>query len=269
MKQKAEDNHRIAKSKGLKPCSDKKNKKRMQAKKSCVGNFKRYSRQIQYRGFSEEKQIALKDSVAAVIGIGGLGSVASEILVRAGIGKLIVIDGDKVELSNLQRQALFTESSIGKSKAEEAKKALKKINSHVEIEALPYMLKKSNLGKIAKATIVLDCTDSIKSRKLIAEYCSEAKKPWVFCTVASDFGFLKLIAAKEDGLSFIKRIYKKAKTGLTSESSGIMPGLTYFAASIQATTAIKAITENKQQLKESELIMLSLSPIMIRKLKLS
>src|SRR3989338_10791857 len=93
----------------------------------------RYSRQELLTEIGKEGQKILKTKTVAIIGIGALGTVSSELLARAGIGNLILIDRDIIEESNLQRQTLFAEEDIGKSKADVAKKQLTRINSIINI----------------------------------------------------------------------------------------------------------------------------------------
>ncbi len=104
----------------------------------------RYSRQELILG--KKKQKKLENSVIAIVGIGALGTVAAELLTRAGVGKLILIDRDIVEESNLQRQVLFTEKDVGKSKANVAKEKLKEINSLVKLESYALHLNSENIS---------------------------------------------------------------------------------------------------------------------------
>src|SRR3989338_6907801 len=96
----------------------------------------RYSRQILLQEIGREGQEILQNKKVAIVGVGALGTMAAELLTRAGVGSLILIDRDMVEESNLQRQTLFDEKDIGKNKATAAEKRIKEINSEITVESL-------------------------------------------------------------------------------------------------------------------------------------
>lgn len=136
--------------------------------------FIRYSRQLMLPGFGEAAQLKLKQSKVLLIGCGGLGHAASQYLVSSGIGQLTLVDGDKVELSNLQRQLLFRDSDKGFNKAKIAARQLKQLNPYVQIGADDQYFSADNADALlAKADWVLDCTDNFKSRKLINQLCQQ------------------------------------------------------------------------------------------------
>ncbi len=205
----------------------------------------RYERQEQFREIGTKGQNILKKKTVLIIGIGALGSTSSELLCRAGIGKLILVDDDKVELSNLQRQSLFSEKDIKKSKAKSAKKRLNEINQDVKIEIYENRLTKSNINLIKKAMpdIVLDCSDNLETRFLINEFCTNNNIPWVFCTVAGSRGFAKLIYKN----ACFNCIFEKNKIGQTGNEVGIINSVVNFASSIQVTEAIKFLLNKKTE----------------------
>lgn len=136
--------------------------------------FIRYSRQLMLPGFGEAAQLKLKQTRVLLIGCGGLGNAASQYLVSSGIGQLTLADGDKVELSNLQRQLLFRDSDKGFNKAKIAARQLKQLNPYVQIGAIEQHFSADNADALlAKADWVLDCTDNFKSRKLINLLCQQ------------------------------------------------------------------------------------------------
>lgn len=136
--------------------------------------FIRYSRQLMLPGFGEAAQLKLKQSKVLLIGCGGLGHAASQYLVSSGIGQLTLVDGDKVELSNLQRQLLFRDSDKGFNKAKIAARQLKQLNPYVQIGADDQYFSADNADALlAQADWVLDCTDNFKSRKLINQLCQQ------------------------------------------------------------------------------------------------
>ncbi|MFY8029668.1 MAG: ThiF family adenylyltransferase, partial [Bacteroidia bacterium] len=101
-----------------------------------VTEKERYARQIVLNGFGLEGQLRLKESIVYVIGAGGLGSSLLLYLAAAGIGKLVIIDGDKVQLNNLQRQIIFNNQQLQKNKAAAAKDILQHLNEHAQVEVI-------------------------------------------------------------------------------------------------------------------------------------
>src|SRR3989344_6084298 len=127
----------------------------------------RYSRQILLKEIGREGQKLLQDKKVAIVGVGALGTVAAELLARAGVGNLILVDRDMVEESNLQRQTLFDEKDIGKNKAAAAEQRIKKINSDIKVEFHSIHLNPQNIDVLQSADLILDCTDNLQTRFLI------------------------------------------------------------------------------------------------------
>jgi molybdopterin-synthase adenylyltransferase len=125
-----------------------------------------------------EGQERLRAAHAVVIGAGGLGCPAALYLAASGIGRLTIVDGDKVDLTNLQRQILYRTADIGAVKVEAAKEALKAINPDVQVVALHERVK--DFAKLlANADVVLDCSDNFATRHALNRACVAAKKPLV------------------------------------------------------------------------------------------
>jgi adenylyltransferase/sulfurtransferase len=140
----------------------------------------RYSRHVLLDGFGVEGQAKLAQSTVLVVGAGGLGSAALPYLASAGVGRIIVADGDMVDLTNLQRQILYRESSIGTRKAASARNALLALNSTIEVMAVEEHLSSDRLGAIvAGVDLVLDCSDNFVSRHAINAACVKYQKPLV------------------------------------------------------------------------------------------
>lgn len=140
----------------------------------------RYSRQIILSEIGVKGQLNLKNSSILIVGAGGLGCPSALYLVGAGIGKIGIVDYDEVEITNLHRQLLHTESSIHQSKVLSAKEALTKLNSNIEI--IPYKVQLSSLNAlyiIKDYDVVLDCTDNVATRYLLNDACVMSKKPLV------------------------------------------------------------------------------------------
>ena len=200
----------------------------------------RYQRQIQFIGEEGQKQLASK--TALVVGLGALGSVAAELLARAGIGKLILVDRDIVELSNLQRQALYDETDVHKLKAIAAREKLKKINSSIQIESLA---ENFNEDFGAKADILLDCTDNLETRFLINSFARKNKMPWIYCGIAGSQG--RVLVMKDDFC--FNCVFSGTKEALTCDDSGVLGSTAHMAASIQVTEALKVLL-NKEYCKD-------------------
>lgn len=136
--------------------------------------FLRYSRQLMLPDFGDEGQMKLKQSKVLLIGCGGLGHAAAQYLVSSGIGHLTLVDGDVVELSNLQRQILFREQDIGANKAKICAGQLQTLNPHCEIVAIAQHFTEKNAEELLHGcNWVLDCTDNFQSRLLINQRCQQ------------------------------------------------------------------------------------------------
>ena len=141
----------------------------------------RYIKHVNFNKIGAEGQKVLCNSSVVIIGAGGLGSNFANHFVRAGFKKVRIIDKDKVELSNLQRQWLYDEQDIGSYKAQAAVKKLSKVNSTIQIEAVVSEFNEANAKELIEGfDIVMDATDNFKTRHIIDAICFELKTPWVF-----------------------------------------------------------------------------------------
>lgn len=197
----------------------------------------RYSRQTSFKKIGEEGQEKISKATIAIVGLGGLGSNCSNLLARAGIGKLILIDHDNVDDSNIQRQTLYSEKDIGKPKAELAAQYLKEINSHINVEVQNIELGENNLD-ILKSDIILDCTDNLETRRLINKYCLENKIPWVHASCVRDIGEVYTILP---GKPCYECVFRHSKAELLPEKEGILNTTVAMTASIQVNEAFKLI----------------------------
>ena len=140
----------------------------------------RYARQIRLPQIGEQGQQKILDSSALIVGMGGLGSPAALYLAAAGIGKLVINDFDIVEASNLQRQIIHTDRSIGENKVDSAKQGIEAINPECEVETIYYQIDGDELkSTIDGVDIVLDCTDNFPTRFEVNRYCVETETPLV------------------------------------------------------------------------------------------
>ena len=137
----------------------------------------RYSRQIVLKKISVVGQKKLFKSNILIVGAGGLGSPIAIYLAAMGVGKIGIVDKDKVELSNLSRQIIFSNNDIGKSKSKTAIKKISKINPDIKVVSFNEKLTDKNIKKIGKNfEIIVDGSDNFRTRFLINDYCLKNKK---------------------------------------------------------------------------------------------
>jgi len=154
----------------------------------------RYRRNLLLPGFGEEGQRKLLDSGVLLVGAGGLGSPAALYLAAAGVGRIGILDHDRVDLSNLQRQVIHGTPDIGREKALSARETLIGINPRLVVEAHSALLTEANARElIAGYDMVLDCTDNFDTRFIINEACLSLKRPFVYGGVLSYTGQVLVI----------------------------------------------------------------------------
>ena len=144
---------------------------------------RRYVQQVRFLPIGADGQRKLESKTVLLVGCGALGSALAETLVRAGVGRMRIVDRDFVDLSNLQRQSLFTEQHVRKDlpKAVAAAKVLNEINSMVSIEPVVEDVNSSTIGKLCRdVDLILDGTDNFETRFLINDVSCELKIPWVY-----------------------------------------------------------------------------------------
>ena len=150
------------------------------------------------------EQVKLLQSKVAIIGAGGLGGTVLELLVRMGIGELIIADKDIIGDSNLNRQILSTETNLGQSKTEVAIKRVKEINSSTDITGHSVFIDSDNVKKIIEgADVVVDALDNLPSRFILQKACQELNIPLVYGAIAGFNGQLTTIFPEDKGLELI------------------------------------------------------------------
>lgn len=212
----------------------------------------RYSRQMVFSPIGENGQKKLINSKVTIIGCGGLGSNIINNLARSGVGFIRIIDKDKVELSNLQRQLLFDEKDVELKtpKVVAAREKLGLINSSVEIEAVVDEVNKKNIQKyIEKTDLVLDGTDNFDIRYLINETCIKNNIPWIYGSVAASYGIVCNILPESEYC--LRCIFKELPTnyiGASAGNAGILNSVVSVVASLQTTEALKLLTGNSSSM---------------------
>ncbi len=205
----------------------------------------RYLRQSAFSKLGVSGQAKLKESRVAIVGVGALGTVIANNLARAGVGYLRLIDRDFVELHNLHRQILFSESDVADNlpKAIAAKKRLLEANSQITIEAEVEDFNAFNAETLINGVdLVLDGTDNRETRHLINEACCKHGIPWVFGGALGSVGMTMNIVPGVTACYHCMTGEAVGGTGESCSTAGVLNTLTSIIASYQATEAIKILT---------------------------
>ena len=197
----------------------------------------RYIRQETFIGKKAQKK--LESSKVCIVGVGALGTLCAELLVRSGISSLVLIDYDLIELDNLQRQHLFGEKDVGKYKVRVAKKYLSKINSNVEIIEIKDAIDETNL-ELLESNLVLDCVDNLETSYILNDYCKSKKIPFVFGSAIRNEGYI--LAVPE-----VRRVFRNVKTFEKCATQGVMNTITSLISSVQVNEAIKILIGKKPE----------------------
>jgi len=206
----------------------------------------RYSRQIRFTPIGQEGQKRLASSRVLLIGLGALGTVAADQIVRAGVGFLRVVDRDFIELSNLQRQSLFDEDDIKNNlpKAVAAEAKLRRVNSAVLIEARVDDVNPTNIEDyIGDVDLVLDGLDNFETRFVINDACAKQRKPWIYTAAVGSYGLvMPVIPGATPCLRCLLGNLPAPGTSPTCETAGVVAPITHIIASLQVTEALKFLT---------------------------
>ncbi|WP_374718128.1 thiazole biosynthesis adenylyltransferase ThiF [Neobacillus sp.] len=213
----------------------------------------RYSRQILFSGIGREGQEKIGNKHVLIIGAGALGSGNAEILTRAGVGKITIIDRDYVESSNLQRQQLYTEEDVSEKlpKAAAAEKRLRAINSDVEIRALvddatPEVLEEL----ISDVDVMIDATDNFETRMVINDISQKYNVPWIYGACVGSFGMsFSIIPGKTPCLNCLLRTIPLQ--GMTCDTGGIISPTVQMVISHQTAEALKILVEDWEAVRTS------------------
>ena len=204
----------------------------------------RYSRQIMLPEFDIEGQQKLLDASVLIVGLGGLGSPAAIYLATSGIGHLILADDDQVELSNLQRQILHNDQSIGLSKVESATQTLQALNPDLRITGLTCRLEGEALREqVEQADVVVDASDNFTTRFAINRACIAFQTPLVSGAAIRMDGQISVFDSRNPDSPCYHCLYKdNGDENLSCSENGVLAPLVGIIGSIQAFEAIKLIT---------------------------
>ncbi len=203
----------------------------------------RYRRQTVLPEIGEEGQRTLGKARVVVIGLGALGSVAADLLARAGVGYLRLVDRDVVELVNLQRQTLYSEEDLDRPKAEAAADRLSKVNSDVRVEGVAKDVHAATVRDLLKGVnLVLDGTDNLETRFLLNEATLEAGLPFVYGGAIGTYGMVFAIKSPETAC-FRCLTPKAPPPGAlpTCETAGILNAVASLVGSLEAAEALRIL----------------------------
>jgi molybdopterin/thiamine biosynthesis adenylyltransferase len=210
----------------------------------------RYSRQILFAPIGPEGQERLNNSYAVVIGCGALGTVIASGLVRAGVGKVRIVDRDFIEYHNLQRQILFDEDDIKDNlpKAVAAERRLRKINSSIEIEGIVSDVNHTNIERLVEgADVIVDGLDNFEARLLINDVSLKHNIPWIYGGAIGSTGMtMNIIPHKA---ACYRCLMPEKSTGariLTCDTAGVVNGTPWIIASLQTVEAIKILIGSQE-----------------------
>jgi sulfur-carrier protein adenylyltransferase/sulfurtransferase len=207
---------------------------------------KRYARHLNIPGFGSEAQLKLKAARVLVIGAGGLGSPVSLYLAAAGVGHIRLVDADKVELSNLQRQIMHGQSDLGRSKVQSAADRLREVNPNVEVEQVSDVFSASNAMTLAAdCDVIIDGTDNFPTRYLSNDVAVWKRVPNVYGSILRFDGQVSVFAPHLGGPCYRCMSPMPPKPGLvpTCAEGGVLGALPGIIGSLQALEGIKLITQ--------------------------
>ncbi|MDV5168926.1 molybdopterin-synthase adenylyltransferase MoeB [Photobacterium rosenbergii] len=228
----------------------------------------RYNRQIILKQFDFDGQEALKATSMLILGAGGLGCASTQYLAAAGVGKLTLIDDDKVEVSNLQRQVLHNDSTVGMLKVDSAKQALQTINPNTVIETIAKRLDDEALkALIEQHDMVLDCCDNVDTRNQLNRLCFDTKTPLISGAAIRMEGQISVYTYQDDEPCYQCLSALFGQQALTCVEAGIMSPVVGIVGAVQAMEAIK-VAANMGQSLTGKILMLDAMTMSWREMKL-
>ena len=233
--------------------------------------IEKFSRQIILKNIGTLGQRKIREAKVLIIGMGGLGCPVSDFLTRSGIGTLGIVDDDKVALSNIHRQTLYTEKDIDKSKVRIAKKRLNKINPKTKINIFNYRLNEVKFSKIIKNyDYIIDGTDNFESKFLINDISLKYKKFLIVGAISKFDGHIFSFDFKNKSSPSLRDFYQEEVVTddiLNCEYDGILGTVAGIIGTIQANEILKKILNIGQNLNGFILI-IDLLHLNLRKVKI-
>ncbi|HHX29552.1 MAG: HesA/MoeB/ThiF family protein [Bacillota bacterium] len=210
----------------------------------------RYMRHILLRPIGEQGQRAISGGTAVVLGLGGLGSAVANLLCRAGVGTLRMVDRDIVETHNLQRQTLYDEQDVARRrpKALAAAERLARVNAGVNLEPLVQEVNESTVRRMIEgATVVVDGMDNFQARSVINRACVEMGIPWVHAACVGTYGTVHTVLPGETACyECLLPDAKNKNASFTADTVGILGPLANLIGCYEAVEAIKVLTGRRE-----------------------
>lgn len=230
----------------------------------------RYNRQLLVADFDIPGQEALQNATVLVLGLGGLGCPAALYLAAAGVGKLVLVDGDEVELSNLQRQVAHGDADIGRNKAASAADSIAGLNPDVETVVHPAELRAGAMASLlTDVQLVVDASDNYPTRFELNRACIAAGIPLVSAAAVRDEGQLAVFDPHRGGPCY-RCLYPRegAHSALSCSESGVLAPVVGVLGSLQAMEALKLLANYGEPLRGA-LLMMDLRNMQIQQLRIS
>lgn len=207
-------------------------------------SLERYSRQMVLPEIGRAGQERISQGHIAVVGLGATGGMIAELLARAGVGHITLIDRDTVELSNLQRQVLYCEDDLGLAKADAAAVRLTNVNSGIELEPVAQDLHSGNIGDIlGDVTLIMDGTDNVQTRFLINDYAVKNTIPWIYSGALGTCGMeMPILPGITPCLRCFMRVMPPAGSLPTCDMAGVLNTATSIISSVAVTDALRILT---------------------------
>ena len=212
----------------------------------------KYSRQILFAGVGPEGQQRLLSTGAVVVGCGAIGAAVANLLTRAGVGRLRILDRDFVETSNLQRQILFDENDAREAlpKAVAAERKLRALNSGIQIEGLVTDLNSKNIEELLSGfPLILDGTDNFETRFLINDFAAQTGTPWIYAAAVGSYG-LSFVVRPRQTACLACLLESGGTPGLeeTCDTVGVLGPVVNLVASLEAAEALKLLSGSESAL---------------------
>jgi molybdopterin/thiamine biosynthesis adenylyltransferase len=213
----------------------------------------RYERNFQT--FDTGDQARLLRSAAAVIGLGGLGGSVLEILARAGVGTLRLVDGDRFEGHNLNRQLLSTVDNLGSPKAQAAARRVAAVNPSIAVEAVEAFMTPENAPELIAGTeVVVDCLDTIENRFDLESACRSSGLPLVSAAIAGASGHVTVVFPEDRGLSAFYGADARHRRKGAEATLGTLPFTVSVAAGLEAAEVLKVLLKRPSILRNRLLV---------------
>ena len=204
----------------------------------------RYSRQIMLPQIDVQGQQALLDACVLILGVGGLGSPVVMYLAACGVGEIIIVDDDRVELTNLQRQIIHSSDNIGMLKVDSAATAVESLNPEIKVEVIAEKISGETLRQnVQRADVVVDATDNLASRLEINQQCYALRTPLVSASAIRWEGQLSVFDARLQDSPCYQCLYGSlGEVGQSCSENGVMGPVVGMLGCMQANEVVKLLT---------------------------